>query len=326
MLLSGEGAAGSLPPVERPSPEGPQTPRPHIGSISLRRAVRRLATAARQRAARPRRRRGAPSPPAIVRDERGLAFELETSEEVERFTARGGHIERDELALVSTYLTSGMTAFDVGANIGVFTVTMAAAVGPSGAVHAFEPLPVNHRRLNRTVALNGAEQVRVNRSVVSDAEGRTQLFDYGTGYESWATLAPREIDLGTLTVRPEAEIEVDASTLDRYCDDNGVERIDVLKIDVEGSEQRVLSGASGLLRRGAIDLMIIEVADTTLAAGGASASALVHFIESHGLRTHAFLHGELRPFRVAGEHLVLTNVVAASARGRERLRQLKALR
>ena len=52
-------------------------------------------------------------------------------------------------ALVNAYLTLGMTAFDVGANIGIFTATMAAAVGPSGAVHAFEPLPANYRRLER---------------------------------------------------------------------------------------------------------------------------------------------------------------------------------
>ena len=139
--------------------------------------------------------------------------------------------------------------------------------------------------------------------------------------ESWATLAPREIETGTRTVRAEAAIEVDAVTLDRYCEERDVERIDVLKIDVEGAEERVLSGAAGLFQRGAVDLVIVEVADTTLAAGGASANALVESLETHGLRTLAILDGELRPFRIAGEHLVLTNVVAASARARERLRR-----
>jgi FkbM family methyltransferase len=325
-LLSGERGAGGLPAVERPAPVSAPRVRPQIGSISARRAVRRLAGAARQRAARSRRRLSPPSLPALVRDERGLSFEFETAEEVERFAAGGGHRERAELGLVSAYLTAGMTAFDVGANIGVFTATMAAAVGPSGAVHAFEPLPANHRRLERTISLNGTEQVRVSASVVTDTDGRTQLFDYGAGYESWATLAPREIETGTRTVRPEAEIEVDAVTLDRYCDEHDIERIDVLKVDVEGAEERVLSGASGLFQRGAVDLVIIEVADTTLAAGGASANVLVESLETHGLRTLAILDGELRPFRIAGEHLVLTNVVAASARARERLRGLGALR
>jgi FkbM family methyltransferase len=324
MLLSGAGAVGGLPSVERPAPTVPPRAGRHIGNVSPHRAAQRLARATRQRAGRSRRKLRPPSLPALVRDERGLSFELETAEEVERFAAAGGHPEEAELGLVKTYLTSGMTAFDVGANIGVFTATMAAAVGPSGAVHAFEPLPVNRRRLERTISINGAQQVRVNASVVADTEGRTQLFDYGAGYESWATLAPREIDIGTRVVRPERQVEVEAVTLDRYCDEHDVERIDVLKIDVEGAEQRVLSGAAGLLRRGALDLLIVEVADTTLAAGGASANALVHSLESHGLRTLAFLDGKLRPFRIAGEHLVLTNVVASSARGRERLQRLGA--
>ena len=55
------------------------------------------------------------------------------------------------------------------------------------------------------------------------------------------------------------------------------------------------------------------------------AALLVHSLEGHGLRTLAFLNGKLRPFRIAGEHLVLTNVVAASAQGRERLAGLGAL-
>jgi FkbM family methyltransferase len=325
-LLSGERAARGLPAVERPVPASAPRARPQIGSISARRAVRRLVGATRQRAARSRRRLSRPSLPVLVRDERGLSFELETAEEVERFAAAGGHLERDELALVSAYLTAGMTAFDVGANMGVFTATMAAAAGPSGPVHAFEPLPSNRRRLERTIALNGTEQVHVSASVVTDTDGRTQLYDYGAGYESWATLVPREIEIGTRTVRPEAKIEVDAVTLDRYCHERNIERIDVLKIDVEGAEERVLGGASGLLERRAVDLLIVEVADTTLAAGGASANALVESLESHGLRTLAILDGELRPFRIAGEHLVLTNVVAASARARERLSGLGALR
>jgi FkbM family methyltransferase len=228
--------------------------------------------------------------------------------------------------LLKQFLGKDDWAVDVGANIGAFTAAMASAVGATGSVHAFEPLPANRRRLERTIALNGLENVCVNGSVVTDSDGQAQLFDYGRGYESWATLAPREIETATGTVRPTAEIAVAAVTLDHYADQHGIDRIDLLKVDVEGAEERVLAGASALFGRGAVDAVLVEVADTTLSAGGGRAHALVHLLETHGLWTLAILDGELRPFRIAGEHLVLTNVVAVSPRARERLRSLGALR
>jgi FkbM family methyltransferase len=325
-LLSGANGPPALPTIDTSSAGSMERAGRGIGSISARRALRRFADTTTRRAARSRRRLSRPTLPAQRRDERGLCFELETAEEVERFAAEGGHVERDELALVSQYLDAGMTAVDVGANIGAFTATMAAAVGAAGSVHAFEPLPANRRRLERTLALNGLANVRVNGSVVTDTEGQAQLFDYGQGYESWATLAPRAIETATGTVRPAAEIAVEAVVLDKYADQHNIERIDLLKVDVEGAEERVLTGATGLFGRGAVDTVLVEVADTTLGAGGARAHRLVHLLERHGLRTLAILDGELRPFRIAGEHLVLTNVVAVSARARERLRRLGALR
>jgi FkbM family methyltransferase len=303
---------------------------PHLVSRRIVRAGRyaaRASVTARRdlHARRQRERARRAAVPAVVRDERGIAFELETREELERFLVNGGHLEEAELALLTAYLDDGMTAFDVGANVGVFTAAFARSVGERGSVHSFEPLPGSSRRLQRTVELNELRQVVVNECAIADRSGELELHDYGPGYESWASLAPREIETDQGVVRAARQLAVDVMTLDEYSGRSGIEHVDVLKVDVEGAEERVLRGASALLEAGAIDLVMAEVADTTLGAAGSRAHDLVDMLEQLGLWTYTLDGAVLRSHRIAGQRLSLTNVIAASARARERLRRLGLL-
>jgi hypothetical protein len=190
-LMSGPAAgqaSGDIPPLGEQSTQVP-APRP-AGRTPLRqmspvRAVRRLTDRDREEGAMRARLREArrAQPPLVVSDERGLAFELESEEEIRRFALEGGHVERNELRVVARYVQPPMTALDVGANFGVFTVTLASTVGEAGSVHSFEPLPAARSRLERAVALNQLRNVRVNEMALSDAPGAVRLFDYGPGYE-----------------------------------------------------------------------------------------------------------------------------------------------
>ena len=172
---------------------------------------------------------------------------------------------------LSAYLDEGMTAMDVGANIGVFTANFASRVGERGSVHSFEPLATSRRRLQRTLELNVLERVVVNDCAVADRDGEVDLHQYGPGYGSWATVAPREIETADGVLRTARHQTVDVVTVDQYCERHRIERVDVLKVDVEGAEEQVLHGASGMLAGGAIDLVMVEVADTTLSAAGGQA-------------------------------------------------------
>jgi FkbM family methyltransferase len=258
--------------------------------------------------------------PLVLQDDRGLRFELLSADEVDAFRLHGGHFERGELDVVSRFAAPGMTAIDVGANIGAFAALLARRVGPGGEVHAFEPFPPARARLLRTLGLNGLSNVVVNDDAVADEAGKEYLSDYGSGFDSWSTLAPRDIDLPGGHLVATGRTEVAITTLDHYCEANGIERIDILKVDVEGAEQRVLIGAERLLERGAIDLLLIEVADTTLQAAGSSALEVVDRIERSGLRTHVVGDdGGLVPLRVAGPQLRLIHLIAASIAARRRL-------
>jgi hypothetical protein len=107
--------------------------------------------------------------------------------------------------------------------------------------------------------------------------------------------------------------------LDRYCADERIAHIDLLKIDVEGFEQRVLAGADELLTRGCVDVVLVEVSDSTLIAAGTRAFRLLEFLEDKNLRPHRLDGDRLAPFRIAGRFDQLVTAVALSPRARARL-------
>lgn len=153
-----------------------------------------------------------------------------------------GDYEQDEVRVLRQVLKPGMTFVDVGANIGIFTVVGAHLVGPSGAVVCFEPEPSNYRLLLQNLARNGVTNVRAeNVAVGARAETRTLHLE-GRSIATHSLLTTHR------TGRIEAQIEVNVVRLDEHLTPD-IERIDLLKIDVEGYEPFVLEGAESILDR-----------------------------------------------------------------------------
>jgi protein O-GlcNAc transferase len=145
----------------------------------------------------------------------------------------------DELPFVRRFLQPGDRAVDVGANYGVYTLSMASCVGDGGAVWAFEPARRTATYLKASVKRNAFTQVKVLETALSDHEGEGHL-------------ALRvESELNAL-VAPGSELstqKVPLRTLDA-CDAE-LELTDVafLKLDAEGEEARILAGSAGFLTR-----------------------------------------------------------------------------
>lgn len=142
--------------------------------------------------------------------------------------------DRQDLALIRSLLGPGDVFVDCGANIGIWTITAAIAVGDDGCVHAFEPHPEVFRKLQRNVSLSGVEQrVRLYRSAVGSRRGRL-----------WLQIEDLH-DMSRIVDAPtESSIEVDVITLDSVLQEEDVRGV---KLDVEGFELQALQGAKGLL-------------------------------------------------------------------------------
>jgi FkbM family methyltransferase len=158
-------------------------------------------------------------------------------------------------------------AVDVGANIGIFTLEFA-GLG-FRQVHAFEPVPETCRRLQRNVDRNRvSERVRVNCTALAERDG-------------WLCIDYDPRSPATSYVSPRGE-RVPCQTLDTYASVNQLAHVDLLKLDVEGWEVRVLRGARQLLADGRIDLILVEWAPDLLERAGSSGGELWSVLTRHG--------------------------------------------
>jgi FkbM family methyltransferase len=193
------------------------------------------------------------------RDRYGVHYVLRSTDDLQLYFRHRGWFEEGEQAFCARHLGPGMIAFDVGAYLGVYTLQMARLVGAAGHVHAFEPSPDSHARLLEHVRLNDVANVTTQRCAVHATTGRMTLTLYGPPFESLATLGRAEIVRGGTPLPPLAAVATDTVALDDYCARASIEGIDLLKLDVEGAELAVLQGAAGLLSRGAIRCVLVEV-------------------------------------------------------------------
>jgi FkbM family methyltransferase len=176
--------------------------------------------------------------------------------------------ETHELNFMTAVLRPGDVVLDIGANVGLFSLVAARAVGPSGSVHAFEPVPGNCERLEENLQLNGFTNVTVNRSAVRDRPGTVALsIDADMARTSGASTS------GFFTVSeledPARKVTAPAVTIDDYATSHlGTRAIRLVKIDVEGSEPSVLAGMSKVLKAHQVDVLMLEVSLYGLARSG----------------------------------------------------------
>ncbi len=146
--------------------------------------------------------------------------------------------------VIARHCPAGGVALDIGAHLGSWTVPMAQAVGETGHVHAFEPVPFLNAALRKTVLANGLRQVVLDDrglgSTTSNAAFTVADGGGGAGNQGMSGLGERPG--GTI-------IEIQVTTLDAFAEECKLDRLDFLKIDVEGLEVDVLAGASKTLKR-----------------------------------------------------------------------------
>jgi FkbM family methyltransferase len=178
-------------------------------------------------------------------------------------------IDSDILFLTHS-LRTARTVLDVGANFGVLTVLIG-QLAPDAEVYAFEPQPRTFAALKRNVHSNGlSDRVSCIQSAVGVSIGRIPFLD--TGAPATNRIAPKS----------DCTFDVELTTIDAFRRQHEIAAIDFLKIDVEGAELDVLSGAtasfeSGLIRRG-----MIEICPGNLKQFGKGVVDLRAFFEAHG--------------------------------------------
>jgi len=139
----------------------------------------------------------------------------------------------DELDFLRAHTPPGGVFVDVGANVGTYAMVLARHVGPLGKVIAIEPHPIIHARLAFNRAASGFSQVHLVAAAAGPSDGELLIETDGDN------LGASHIVSGE---RPGNAIKVPSMRLQRILGDAGADHVDALKIDVEGFEDRVLTG------------------------------------------------------------------------------------
>lgn len=147
-----------------------------------------------------------------------------------------GSFEFEKRLQLEQTVKEGDIIFDIGAHVGFYTLLASILAGPSGRVFAFEPLPSNIQFLRKHLALNQIQNVTIVEAAVS-SENKVGRFNPGPG-----------TSMGML--HPEGSLEVQCVTLDGLMSEGRLPVADVIKIDVEGAENKVLEGAKNMLSIG----------------------------------------------------------------------------
>ena len=209
--------------------------------------------------------------------------------------AEGDWFER-EMELWRRLLQPGMTVMDVGANSGVYTFSAAKRVGPTGKVVAIEPFPGCTDCLRQTRLVNKFDWVTIHQAAASDQTGEAYLKLYSASELNELTSEPPED--GTSNVQ-----KISRLTLDSLIEQDGLERLDLLKIDAEGHEVEVINGAGQLLKRFS-PLIIYEnlagtsgsnraVAEILLSKGYSLATYMPHSCKLTPINADSSLDGNL---------------------------------
>jgi len=186
-----------------------------------------------------------------------------------------GMWEPQYTALFRRLVRPGDTVLDLGANHGVYTLIAAQLAGPAGRVHAFEPNPRLAHLAEMSARLNGyGDTVTMHRVCASDSEGSTWLV-FETAFSGGGTQ-------NRTGVEGETALACRTAILDEIFADPGF-KVDVVKLDVEGSEGRALRGMRALLARSPDVRILMEFAPAMLAGSGVPAAEVVEMLESLGL-------------------------------------------
>jgi FkbM family methyltransferase len=191
--------------------------------------------------------------------------------EFENFSNYWGTIRKipsaEQFNSVASFLKGDdAVCFDVGANIGSFTIVLGSR-SPNCYIHAFEPAPNTARILQSNVDRNQLAKVRVHRLAVTD-------FDGSVRFSNEPTISQRNHIITKIADSP-ISCEVAATSLDSFSRKHNLGRIGFAKIDCEGAEPLVLRGARQLLRNKQVAAIWIEVCPRNLETFGFSTNSLL---------------------------------------------------
>lgn len=211
---------------------------------------------------------------------------LDVSKDVDkRFYLNSFEVEN--FKILRKFIKRGMTVFDVGANIGLYTLLFCERVGENGKVYSFEPALEAFYRLKQNVKLNNYK-AKIYNIGISDKIGETVLYTCeDDAYNS----------LGKKPMKPIIkEVIINTITLDEFCKNEKISTINLIKIDTEGADYLVLKGAERILTKDSAPVIICEYNRKTEDGFDFKVNELYRYLKKLGYYIYEIKNGRLYLF------------------------------
>jgi FkbM family methyltransferase len=208
----------------------------------------------------------------------GLTLYLNPRDPVLSSALAFGIYENHEADLFRRYCKEGATVVDIGANVGLYTVIAAARVGRAGRVIALEPHLESFQYLEKTIVANGLTQVRSFNLAAGESVRDVPLFltdDNKADSRIYSSDARRQ------------KVVVQMVDLDHLLKENGIDKVDVIKMDIQGAEALALRGMSQVLANNPELVIFTEFWPWGMEQAGSSAIGFLQQLRDVGFSFHA---------------------------------------
>ena len=199
--------------------------------------------------------------------------------------------------LLKAHVPEGGVCWDAGTDRGWFSLLMGRLVGNQGRIDSFEAFPPNYRKLEANVTINKFSWVHPYNVAVSDSVGQMHFIPPCDATTYHVSFLNNCSGVGYLTKSAQpGSIQVLTTTLDQHTEESGIERLDFIKMDIEGAELAALRGATRTISRFRPKLAV-EYNRETARRAGSSIEELDDLLENYGYERFMF-SGRLEKLRL----------------------------
>ena len=212
----------------------------------------------------------------------GIMYELDLSELIDSAIYFRGAAEQGTANVLKFMCNKGFTVFDIGANVGSHTLPIAKFIGDSGIVYAFEPVPWALKKLRRNISLNAYKNIVVEPIGLSDAKNEAVECKFRASFKvSSKSTGAINGNLNQEWMEACDDVIVDFQTIDSYVDCHKISKIDLIKLDVDGYEAKVIRGGESSIKR-FNPIIVMEIAPDWARANGEDIRETIEFLVGVG--------------------------------------------